>query len=804
MSDISSFPIGGGAMGAMIRSHDWVSSPFGEPRTWSQSLRTAVSLMLDSIGPTWLAWGPDLTLLYNDSYAPMLGGKHPQAFAARLTDVWAEIWPDVGPLVDQALAGKPIMTRDLPLHVDRGAGIELAYFTFSYTPLRDDLGMVAGLFCSVLETTAGVTADQRRDVAAHALQSANRSLEREVAGHVRDQSQLWHVSQDLFCIADRKGKVLSVNPAWSKTLGFGESDLVGRTLEWLEHPDDRDQTRKALRQLLRGRVPQAFENRYRNSSGDYRIFSWTGIRSGERLFCSARDVTEERAREATLSDAQDFARLALAAVGGVGVWTYDAASDQFSYDAAIAEVYGLDPARGPGGIPRTEFLANVHPDDRKALATTMAGGLTRAGDLELEYRLCHPDGSVRWVLSRGHTYHDDQGRPIRRTGVGVETTNQRQMEEVLRQSQKLEAIGQLTGGVAHDFNNLLTVIKTSVDLLKRPNLPEERRGRYVDAIADTADRAARLTSQLLAFARRQALKPEVFSASDGVQAISDMMRTLIGSRVSFVTELPAHGCFVNADPTQFDTALVNIAANARDAMDGDGKITLAVQAVDEKPAIRSHAAVSGAFVAISLSDTGSGIEADKLERIFEPFFTTKEIGKGTGLGLSQVFGFAKQSGGEVTVTSEVGVGTTFTLYLPRVAAPTGKTKSLTQSDGLPSDHNTCVLLVEDNADVGGFATQALVEIGYLPILAVNAEEALMELSKNSKRFHVVFSDVVMPGMSGIELAQEIRRLYPDLPVVLTSGYSHVLAQHGSHGFPLIHKPYSIDHLSRTLAEAVGD
>lgn len=370
-------------------------------------------------------------------------------------------------------------------------------------------------------------------------------------------------------------------------------------------------------------------------------------------------------------------------------------------------------------------------------------------------------------------------------------------EDALRQSQKLEAIGQLTGGVAHDFNNLLTVIKSATELLKRPELPEERRSRYITAISNTVDRAAKLTGQLLAFARRQSLQPEVFAACDSVRSLSGMMETLTGSRIEIVTELPEHICHVNADPSQFDTALVNMAVNARDAMDGQGRLTIRVEGVEEMPAVRSHAAKAGAYVAVSIRDTGKGIPAEQIEKIFEPFFTTKAVGQGTGLGLSQVFGFAKQSGGEVLVSSEVGKGSVFTLYMPRVAQA-DQAIEVTEPEPLMNGHGTRVLVVEDNAEVGTFAVQTLSDLGYKTTLANNAQEALAELTKNSGRFDVVFSDVMMPGMSGIELGHEIRRLYHDLPVLLTSGYSHVLAQNGMYGFELLHKPYSVEQLSRLL------
>ncbi|WP_267358590.1 MULTISPECIES: ATP-binding protein [unclassified Methylobacterium] len=379
---------------------------------------------------------------------------------------------------------------------------------------------------------------------------------------------------------------------------------------------------------------------------------------------------------------------------------------------------------------------------------------------------------------------------MRAAALDAATRERLQAEDALRQAQKMEAIGQLTGGVAHDFNNLLTVIRSSSELLRRPNLPEDRRLRYAEAIADTAARATKLTGQLLAFARRQSLKPEVFDAGQSVAAIADMVGTLTGVRIEIVTRVPGEPCFVEADPSQFDTAVVNLAVNARDAMAGHGLLTIVVEA-----------SVAGDVVTVSVTDTGCGIEPDDLDRIFEPFFTTKGVGHGTGLGLSQVFGFAKQSGGEIKVESALGRGSTFTLSLPRVAGMSRAGIVDAEPEPLVDGHGTCVLVVEDNLDVGSFATQALADLGYRSIWAKDAEAALAELATDAGRFDVVFSDVVMPGMDGIALGQEIRRLHSDLPVVLTSGYSHVLAQNGTYGFELLHKPYAVDQLSLVLRKA---
>lgn len=388
---------------------------------------------------------------------------------------------------------------------------------------------------------------------------------------------------------------------------------------------------------------------------------------------------------------------------------------------------------------------------------------------------------------------------LRRTRrLHAEAARRMEAEEALKHGQRLEALGQLTGGVAHDFNNLLTVIRASVDMLRRPHLPEERRLRYVEAISDTVSRAAKLTAQLLAFARRQTLKPEVFDVGKSVQTLTEMIGTLTGSPIEIVTRVPDQPCFINADAGQFETALINMAVNARDAMGGAGRLTITVRAVAELPGPAALPENPLGYVAVSVDDTGVGIPQEQIGRIFEPFFTTKEVGLGTGLGLSQVFGFAKQSGGEVMVASEVGKGSTFTLYLPRVSGQ-GRPQQAPAEDAAPVDgHGMSVLVVEDNIEVGTFTEDALTELGYATTLVHSAMEALAELTRNAERFDVVFTDVVMPGMTGIDLAQEIRRRHFDLPVVLTSGYSHVLSQNGSFGFELLQKPYSIEQLARVL------
>ena len=383
----------------------------------------------------------------------------------------------------------------------------------------------------------------------------------------------------------------------------------------------------------------------------------------------------------------------------------------------------------------------------------------------------------------------------------LEAAKRREAEEALKHSQRLEALGQLTGGVAHDFNNLLTVIRASVDLLNRPQISEERRQRYITAIAEAVARAAKLTSQLLAFARRQTLKPEVFDIGDRMQSLRDMLATLLGSAIEIVTQLPAEPCLVNADAGQFETSIINMATNARDAMQGKGRIVFTVHAATNVPETLAHLSGSHGFVCIAVSDSGIGIPAAQLGRIFEPFFTTKQVGQGTGLGLSQVFGFARQSGGEVTVISEVGQGSTFSLYLPRVPADRLPRSQAPTTAPAVAGSGMSVLVVEDNIELGNFAADGLTELGYSITLVDNATDALTELLGDPDRFDVVFSDVVMPGMTGLDLARAVRDRCIGVPVVLTTGYSHALSQDGVAGFELVQKPYSIEELSRVLHHA---
>ncbi|MCW3845869.1 response regulator [Sphingomonas sp. LB-2] len=362
-------------------------------------------------------------------------------------------------------------------------------------------------------------------------------------------------------------------------------------------------------------------------------------------------------------------------------------------------------------------------------------------------------------------------------------------EDQLRQAQKMQALGQLTGGIAHDFNNLLTVIQGSADMLTRPGLKAERRQRFAEAIVQAAARAAALTGQLLAFARRQPLQPEVIDVNAMIAGMIDLLDRTLGERFTIRTDLSHEACAVEADRAQLASAVLNIAVNARDAMPDGGSLAIATERVHHE---------EGDQIAICVTDTGAGMDEETQTRALEPFFTTKGAGKGTGLGLSQVYGFATQSGGDLKIVSTPGEGTTVTILLPCSDAPlpapeTGPGEARAAQIG-------AVLLVEDNEEVGEFAEAMLRELGHSVTWARSAAEALQAVAE--RPFDVVLSDVVMPMMSGIELADQLRLLQPDLPLVLTTGYSDEIARSGTGGRPVLLKPYRIETLAAVLDEAL--
>ncbi len=487
-------------------------------------------------------------------------------------------------------------------------------------------------------------------------------------------------------------------------------------------------------------------------------------------------------------------------------------------------------ARGSSAVgqPFKDVWPDVWPDIEPLVKKALQGEATRLEDLPLTMtRNGYPE-QTWWTFTYMPVRASD-GQVIGMMGISVDTTARVEAElqlrtfnetlenkvaertaelsaamDSLRQAQKLEALGQLTGGVAHDFNNLMSVVGTSVQLMLRKELPEPTRRKYLETIHETVQRASKLTGQLLAFARQQPLRPEVFDVGLQAEHVVELIKPLVGSLVRMEFLKAPEPCYALADINQFETSLMNLALNARDAVGEHGGFSIRVACSSPPGGVPGDPAQGQ--VAIIVSDSGAGIAPEKLDLIFEPFYTTKEVGKGTGLGLSQVIGFARQSGGDVTVRSTLGQGATFTLYLPQAAPVVRETllPSPPPGENPPQAPRPArVLVVEDNALVGRMTVAAIEDIGYLPTLASDAAQALQLLGQDGQPFDVVFSDIVMPGMNGVELAKTIRQRHAALPVVLTSGYSDLFAEKIPKDLQLVQKPFTVDTLARALQTALN-
>ncbi|WP_262269251.1 PAS domain-containing protein [Microvirga yunnanensis] len=805
--DAPSFLAAGGAMGALMRDHDWSATPLGNPAGWPRELRALVGVVLGSRQPMYIVWGPERTLLYNDGFAEILARKHPSALGRPILEAWSEIRDDLLPLIERAYAGEPVHIEDLALVLERRGYPEETHFSFSYAPVRDETGAVSGFSCLCTEITGQVMAEQRLK----SETERQRRLFEQAPGFIAILSGPEHV----FEFANQAYMRLS-----------GDRELVGRTaleafpeatgqafLEWL------DQVYASGERVVAHDVPVRL-HRSAGAMPEVRFLNFiyepvtdeAGRVTG--IFVQGHDVTETHQAQAALAASNARYTSVLAAMSeGFVILDQD-----FRITEINAEGLRLD------GRPAREILGRTHWEVFPAVVGTPVEAayrrvMSERVPVELEHRYVDDAGGQDlWLALRIYPVPGGSAafyRDIcdRKRAEAAQAEALRQAEDALRQAQKMEAVGQLTGGIAHDFNNLLTGIIGALDLMQT-RIGQGRMetvGRYANAAMDSARRAAALTHRLLAFSRRQPLDPKPVDANELVGSMEDLLRRTLGP-LHALEMVRADGLWTTrCDANQLETAILNLAINARDAMPDGGRLTIETANADLADASEAErlGITLGQYVAVSVADTGTGMPPDVIAHVFEPFFTTKPEGQGTGLGLPMVYGFAQQSEGHLKIESEVGQGTTIRIYLPRYhGAAIVEVPDTTLAAAPRAGAGETVLIVEDEPVIRDLIIEVLQDLGYRTLAAVDGPTGLSVLRSQQGRIDLLVTDLGLPGINGRDLADEARDARPGLKVLFITGYAENAALVSGFlkpGMEVVTKPFAVEALAARIRSIIeGD
>jgi PAS domain S-box-containing protein len=658
--------------------------------------------------------------------------------------------------------------------------------------------------------------ESERDILTFVSSQMAMAIERKrVEDAWREQSELLQRIVDnipvMLVFLDEEGRLNWGNREWTRTLGYDVADASARDIIAELYPDPRE--RQRVRDSIGAPVGQWTDFRTRTRHGATLDTIWANAPlTGGGWLAIGMDVTdrkraEERYRSFIAQSSEGVSRLEIDPPVPINL-TEEEQVDRLYAGGLIAEcndamarMYGFDEANELLGTRLSDLHNVTDPVNREQIRAFIRGGY-RVSDSET--REHDREGRPRVFLNNVVGFVED-GQLVRVWGTQRDVTEQRHLEEQFRQSQKMEAVGQLAGGIAHDFNNLLTAILGNTQLLLRELPPGDSMHGDVEEIRKASERAASLTRQLLAYSRRQMLQPEVLDLNVVMAEMDKMLRRLIGEHIDLVAVFAPDLGRVRADPNQIEQVIVNLAVNARDAMPDGGKLTIGTANVDlDETFAEAHlGSVPGSYAMLAVTDTGVGMDATVRAHLFEPFFTTKEVGKGTGLGLATVYGIVKQSGGYISVYSEPGHGSSFKIYLPRIATPAEPPAGAPK--GGPAPGSETVLVVEDEPAVLALSRRALESQGYVVLAASDANAALRVVERHGGMIHLLLTDVVMPGLSGRELADRLSAQRPGIRVLYMSGYpGDAVVQHGTLplGSAFLQKPFSPDGLARKVRDVL--
>ncbi|TCQ03601.1 PAS domain S-box protein [Sphingomonas sp. PP-CC-3A-396] len=799
------FLAGGGEASRLIVDRDWSNHPLGPPEGWPDILKSTLSTVLNSPESMILAWGrEELTFFFNETYFPLLGPRLPWSMGAPFRDVWADAWTQAKPIIDDAFEGKSQRFTDLPWKLATDRGPADTWFTFSYSRILDAEGEVAGLFILTNETTDRVLGDA-------ALRQSEERLRLVIEG----------AKDHVIVTVDTGGIITSWSAGATAVLGWSGDEAVGQSISMIFTDEDRASGADVRELAGAARDGSATDERWHINKNGHLVFLSgsmhpliADVQGHDQGFIKiARDETErQKARQdlerwnATLEQqvaerTADRNRLWQLSSDLMLVASFD--GDIEAVNPAWTRILGWSEAELIG----VSLFSLIHPEDLDHTITGASGIASGQTYARFENRYRHKNGSYRdivWAAGPGDE---------KIIAVGRDSTEERAAakaltvaEDQLRQAQKMEAVGQLTGGLAHDFNNLLTGMMGNLELLQlrlaRGRLDDAE--RFILAAQGAGRRAASLTQRLLAFSRRQTLDPKATDVNRLIVGMEDLLRRTVGP-TNNIEVIGAAGLWTAMiDATQLESAILNLCINARDAMPDGGRLTIETgnKWLDDHAA-RERDLPAGQYLSICVTDTGTGMTPETIERAFEPFYTTKPIGQGTGLGLSMIYGFARQSNGQVRIYSEVGEGTTICVYLPRYMGEALLPEEEEALAAAASASGETILVVDDEASIRHLIDEVLDEIGYTVIGAADGASGIKVLQSGAK-IELLITDVGLPnGMNGRQVADAARTLRPGLKVLFITGYAENAAVGNGHlepGMELLTKPFTMQALALKVAD----